>query len=174
MDKPIVINFRSDSEDLLEAYSHQERMACRPFFRFVLGGFVLLWLIGGLIKIVVYGFSIVPFLAVIAGGVLLKQWFLEPSAMRRQLKTGNLMGPDAARDTKLILDEEKFMVAVDNDPERTYEWDSLSKVYEKGDGFLFYFAQGHVHWLPKRAFADPHTLGAFRALLRKKTLLKIN
>jgi hypothetical protein len=171
MSQPLTVKFAMTNEDLLTLYDAKLDHDCKPALRYSLITIGFLMLFGPVLALVCHitrRFSAIDVIFVILGAILLRAWFVAPILRRR--KISNEEG--AAKIIKLMIDDNTFIEESGDTPKIVRDWQEINKIVESPKGFLIYFTDNKVSFLPTRAFENDIVREDFLNLAAKKSVLQ--
>jgi hypothetical protein len=160
--------FTSTHRDLLDAYDahHTAYTGMRSWARGALITIGALLFLAGLV-VIITGSSVEHWWQPVAwlgiGALIVFLFLVRPSARKRRIRRTT----PPAQDVELRFGETGADVAVAGIAQYQRPWSEFLGVISGQKGVAIVFADGSVHWIPNRAFADSSQRTAFCTFLRE-------
>jgi len=170
MSLPLVMRFSLSNEDLITAYNAQLDHICNPLVRHIVAtiGFLLLILpLFALGSHIQSGFGFLYLLCIILGLILLRAWLITPIIRRYMIRNES----GAVKMIRIIIDEEVITEESGDSPKDLRGWAEIDKIVENPKGFIIYYHDGPLMWLPIRVFEGRDALDEFLSLAGRKQKL---
>jgi len=151
MSLPLIFRFSFTNEDLLTAYNARLDYVCRPALRYSLIAAGCVFLLGPVTLFLLHcslRFGFIDWILAIIGVVLLRAWAIAPLIRRRRIR----MESGAAKTIRIIVDETSLVEETADSSRNVRGWDDVSRISDMPKGFLIYFRDGELWWLPTRIF----------------------
>jgi hypothetical protein len=141
--------FTSTIKDLLDAEKadRSERSVHAPF-RWIIILLGSAWLMIGIITLSHPNTKSV--LWILLGVLTLYFFSIKPYVNRQRIRKSN----SASQDITLEFDDNRLVIQIKNIGEFIRKWEELNGFVDTDKGFIFYFDDGVVNWLPNRVFVS--------------------
>jgi len=171
MSLPLTFRFDLTNEDLETAYNARLDHVCKPAFRYVLISLGCLAFFGPILAFLCRwnsSFGLIDVVFLIIGVILLRAWAIAPILNRRRIRMNS--GATAIR--RIIIDENNVIEESGDSPKNTRAWDEIIRIADTSKGFLIYFQDGQIWWLPTRIFSNIKEHDEFMNLAAQKGKLR--
>ena len=167
MSLPLIMRFSLSNEDLITAYNAQLDHICKPLVRHIIVTIGFLLIIIPLLSLFSHiheRFGLVGTVCLILGVILLRAWFVVPVIRRFKIRHES----GAVKMIRLIIDEETITEESGDIPKDVRSWTEINRIIENPKGFIIYYHDGPLMWLPTRVFEGRDALEEFLSLAGRK------
>lgn len=170
MSLPLTMRFSLTNEDLLTAYNAQLDHVCKPALRYLLVALGCLGIIGPAMAYSCHfklTFNLLDLVFIVGGVIIVRAWAFAPVIKRHKIRKES----GATKMIRIIIDENAVTEESGDTPRNVREWDQIERIVETAKGFIFYFQEGPLMWLPTRVFENLESRDEFMNIAARKDKL---
>lgn len=161
------MRFSLSNDDMITAYNAQLDHICKPVIRHIVATTGLLLFIVPLFLLSLHinaKFGFLDWACVLAGLILLRAWLIIPIIRRYRIRHEN----GAAKMIRMIIGEDTITEESGDSPKDVRGWPEIDKIVENQKGFIIYYHDGPLSWVPTRVFEGQEALEEFLSLAGRK------